>query len=435
MPIAAIPAYLNEDFSDASPGLRFGMYLKLWGVNRRTRALLWTTHDVDYAVRGQQHDEREVNVENKVSALEEAKVLGERDKACMKALVERQLTLAQAIPNLLRLNAKSIAPFTTGLGNEHPLENGFAFLNPYGLPYLPGSGVKGVLRQAARELASGEWGDAKGWNDEERFPLMQGKGEKRKSVMNKHNEPVMLSLLDILFGRESEDGDSEHLHGTLSFWDAIPQIKGDNLMVEIMTPHQSHYYQQKSDRKSGASVSPHDSGSPTPISFLTVPPGSTFSFFVTCDRDLLGRHAPELMQNERWKTLLRATFEHAFEWLGFGAKTAVGYGAMESDAMGEARRKNDEERRAHHVAEAKLAEEARQEAEATPWPGARLKFNRANKSLSAEKGGKMATVGAPKAERMLASLPSEVRKKVETNQYVTATAYVSGYVLVRIEIA
>lgn len=40
---------------------------------------------------------------------------------------------------------------------EHLLENGFAFLNPYGLPYLPGSGVKGVLRQAAREVDKKSW--------------------------------------------------------------------------------------------------------------------------------------------------------------------------------------------------------------------------------------------------------------------------------------
>ena len=30
MPIAAVPAYLGTDFSSASPGLRFGMYLPIW---------------------------------------------------------------------------------------------------------------------------------------------------------------------------------------------------------------------------------------------------------------------------------------------------------------------------------------------------------------------------------------------------------------------
>lgn len=30
MPIAAVPAYLRRDFSTASPGMRFGMYLPIW---------------------------------------------------------------------------------------------------------------------------------------------------------------------------------------------------------------------------------------------------------------------------------------------------------------------------------------------------------------------------------------------------------------------
>ena len=37
MAIAAVPSYLGKDFSKASPGLRFGMYLPLWGVNTLVR--------------------------------------------------------------------------------------------------------------------------------------------------------------------------------------------------------------------------------------------------------------------------------------------------------------------------------------------------------------------------------------------------------------
>jgi CRISPR-associated protein Cmr6 len=44
------------------------------------------------------------------------------------------------------------------------------------------------------------------------------------------------------------------------FWDVIPQIEGDSLMVEIMTPHPKRYYQDAS--------TPHESGQPSPISFL-----------------------------------------------------------------------------------------------------------------------------------------------------------------------
>lgn len=313
MPIAAVPAYLGTDFSSASPGLRFGMFLPLWGVNRRTGQLLWSTSDIDHAVRGQQREEREIKVENKTSALQQACKLSSHDKGTMRALAARQSHAAQSTPCVLTLDALATAPFTTGLGNEHPLENGFAFLNPYGLPYLPGSGVKGVVRQAARELASGEWGDSQGWSHEKIHLL--GK--------------IELSTIDALFGLEGKDGDSDHVRGALSFWDALPQIPGDSLAVDIMTPHQSHYYQQKNDRKSGGSTNPHDSGAPNPISFLTLPPGTGFAFHVVCDSVHLERLAPDLAHDQRWQTLLTAAFEHAFEWLGFGAKTAVGYGAMQ----------------------------------------------------------------------------------------------------------
>ncbi|MEW6039543.1 MAG: type III-B CRISPR module RAMP protein Cmr6, partial [Pseudomonadota bacterium] len=151
-----------------------------------------------------------------------------------------------------------------------------------------------------------------------------------------------LSVVDILFGLEPKNGDTEQLRGALTFWDVIPQIKGDSLMVEIMTPHQKHYYQD--------GQSPHDSGQPTPISFLTVPPGSGFAFHVQCDLAHLKRISPELATDGQWKKLIEAAFEHAFQWLGFGAKTAVGYGAMQED---------DNVRKAREEAAAKQAEEER----------------------------------------------------------------------------
>jgi CRISPR-associated protein Cmr6 len=326
MPIAAVPEYLGKDFSQASPGLRFGLYLPLWGINQRTQALNWSTHDITYEVRGQQQQEREVKKENKVTALQQACALSPVDKKIGKAMLERQNASisGMASTQVLRLQATAIAPFTTGLGNEHPLENGFAFLNPYGLPYLAGSGVKGVLRAAANELASGQW-DTKEWHHAE---------DLRHEVHNKQGQRIFdASDLDVLFGSEALNGEN-HLRGVLSFWDVIPQIEGNSLMVEIMTPHQSHYYQGK---EVAGSTSPHDSGSPNPISFLTVPPNSSFAFHVVCDTARLQNLAPDLAADDRWKALLTEAFEHAFAWLGFGAKTSVGYGSMTRDEKAEAK--------------------------------------------------------------------------------------------------
>ncbi|WP_172599984.1 type III-B CRISPR module RAMP protein Cmr6 [Sulfuricystis multivorans] len=365
--------------------------------------------------------------------------LNDHDQDGMRALVTRQRAAftARAGQEMgLAICATATAPFTTGLGNEHPLENGFAFLWPYGLPYLPGSGVKGVVRRAAEELASGMWGDKKGWNKDAAYPLMRCKSNgELEEVKDDRGNPILLSVLEVLFGREPPPGDSNAVRGALAFWDVIPEIAGNALMVEIMTPHQSHYYQEKRERKSGDSVSPHDSGQPNPIAFLTVPPGSTFCFHVVCDVAHLARltrnkldGAPDLLVegNSHWTTLLAAAFEHAFQWLGFGAKTAVGYGAMESAPMRAARL--DERKRQAEEERALREQEA-----AVAWPGARLKFNRANKALTAEKDGKTAIALAPRGEELLSSLPAEIREKVETNQFVKVMAHVAGQTLVRVE--
>lgn len=328
MSIAAVPGYLGQDFNEASPGMRFGPYFKGWEPGFRMP-------------------------KDKVPAVKPAAPLGPHAKV-VKHLRDRQKMLADSLAPgaLLCLDAQATAPFTTGLGNEHPLENGFAFLNPYGLPYLPGSGVKGVLRQAARELAGGEWGDKRCWRDGQLYPLLTGSDEARKPVCDKGDQPVVLSMADVLFGRETADGDSVHVRGSLSFWDVIPQIAGDALHVEIMTPHQSHYYQWKKDRQGNPiPESPHDSRPPVPIAFLTVPPGSGFTFHVLCDLAHLQRLAPELAaldpatRKPHWQGLVTAAFEHAFAWLGFGAKTAVGYGAMARDSKSEQRREKEREER------------------------------------------------------------------------------------------
>lgn len=350
MPIAAVPEYLGKDFKTASPGQRFGIYLPIWtarvdqegDVRKRAEAKSREGDEVvallgqgmDTAIAALRKRERkplaglwDKNDFAARQAWKEVCAFTTEDSKRMQALLIRQQAQSCTISTdqLLRLHATAVAPFTTGLGNEHPLENGFAFLNPYGLPYLPGSGVKGVLRLAANELASGEWA-ASDWSQDLRHEVHDKNG---KRLFN-------ASDIDVLFGSEALEGEN-HLRGVLSFWDVIPQIEGTSLMVEIMTPHQSHYYQKQKD---APVISPHDSGSPKPISFLTVPPNSSFAFQVVCDSTRLQHLAPDLATNERWKVLLTEAFEHAFEWLGFGAKTSVGYGAMDRNEQAEAKLAN-----------------------------------------------------------------------------------------------
>lgn len=295
---AAVPRHLGNDFNHCPPGHRFGLYFSVW------------------------KDDWSINKEEKGAALEQTLKLPQESVSQLDALRRRQTILLDVYPEATRLSieAKTTAPFATGLGLEHPLENGFAFLNPYGLAYLPGSAIKGVLRRAAEELA-GELieSERKGWAE---------------------------AAITALFGLESEDYQKEHQRGALTFWDAIPKPARNRLGIEVMTPHYGGYYQ--------GVTTPHDAGQPNPIVFLVVPPGSEFSFHVTCDQ---ARLPAEL--TDTWQDLMRVAFEHAFEWLGFGAKTAVGYGAMQRNL--EAERRAAEER-AKRDAEARRQREANKEA-------------------------------------------------------------------------
>ncbi|MCY4212627.1 MAG: type III-B CRISPR module RAMP protein Cmr6 [Gammaproteobacteria bacterium] len=308
VPTAAVPKYLGSRFKQVSPGLRFGMYLELWRS--------------DYSLEDK----------GKTGALKSVAKLSIDDRKLIDGIAARQEALARAKQGdeKLSIMATTVSPLVMGMGIEHPLENGFAFLNPYGLPYLPASSVKGVIRRAAEELASGRWGETQGWSRE---ALDDCSG----------------SMIDLLFGAEPASGSQNHAQGALSFWDVIPSPSGERLDVEVMTPHQTHYYQDGEP--------PHDSGNPNPIAFLAVPPSSACAFHMVCDLARLQRQTADLNEAPCWKALLEAAFEHAFLWLGFGAKTAVGYGAMKRDREQEDRIRQREEARERDERKAKERQE------------------------------------------------------------------------------
>ena len=418
MPIAAVPGYLESDLSSASPALRFGMYLPIWteradqkrevreraekkGHEGQALKQRLVSDGMDAVIKDLVQRERlpglwDKNEQEGRTAWKEIVDLTSDDQIRMKALVGRQAALFQTMTGGtgLELVAQSTAPFTTGLGNEHPLENGFTFLNPYGLPCLPGSGVKGVIRRAAEELAHRDFFENdSGWTLPAIWHLFgfeawpASKGREKDAVWKdwvggfSASREEIDAYLDAVLDENTEARrkpkrrileapcpmrallQEQHLHvrGALEFWDVIPQINGKKLAVEIMTPHHSHYYQNKTH---AGSTSPHDSGNPNPISFLTVPPGSDFVFHVRCDHRRLSRCAPELATDGCWHTLLKAAFEHAFEWLGFGAKTAVGYGALKRDLAGEERSRREREKRERAERERVAQEQAEKEAEA-----------------------------------------------------------------------
>lgn len=164
--------------------------------------------------------------------------------------------------------------FVTGLGRNHPVENGFAWRHDLGTPHIAGSSLKGLVRAYARDWA--------GLDDE---------------------------TLERIFGPKPEAGLAI---GSVVFLDSLP-TEPVVLDADVKTPHYGPWYQGETN------AIPADWHSPTPIPFLTVAPDQTFVFAV------LPRNQLNQQDQEDCKDAADLLKE-ALETLGAGAKTAVGYG-------------------------------------------------------------------------------------------------------------
>ncbi len=420
---AAVPKGVAEtagNFSEAAPGHRFNLYFPIW------------------------RDDWSADNNHKKDAIKDCTRIRPRVAEVLDGMRTRQQALFATYPEGLRIEAVSTAPFATGLGNEHPVENGFAFLTPYGLPYLAGSGVKGVLRRAAEELAlfPGEYGvaaevaptlldvwwlfgfegTAGAWwplTSKEREKLPEDTQQRRAQIRSsfKAHLATLAARPDLpawicrvlppgkdrapyldnpgLFLEGIDDLRQKiHTRGALTFWDVFPKPPRNALIVEIMTPHYTDYYQNGG--------TPNDAGQPTPIPFLAVPSESRFDLHVICEPHFL----PDALR-PTWKSLLRGTFDHAFAWLGFGAKTAVGYGTMVGPAGQKSAGSTAQESR-------DLASSAggSQQPTTQRWPSVALKINPGSGELSVTHLGQTARAGHPEAQRLRESLPPDLQQRL-----------------------
>ena len=352
MNVPAVPKYVRDaagGFGGIPPGHRFNLYFPLW------------------------RDDWQLDKNGKAAALRECRKLGDA-AAPLEALLARQQTLAEALTEDHRhiIEGRSTSPFATGLGLEHPVENGFAFLSPYGLPYLAGSGVKGVLRRAAEEL------------------------------LDDGEEGVTHTVIAALFGHEERRGalppdqeERRNAHrGALTCWDVFPVPPKGELDVEIMAPHFTHYYQPEKGKEHLAT--PHDAGKPNPIPFLSVPARSGFRFVITCEPALL---PPDIGD---WKAVIQKIIQHTFDWLGFGAKTAVGYGVLEEDlAAAETRQRNEDAARQRATQVAKAVRLASLSPEAQEMETARACMATFRSAFESEKAKGKYKAGSPIDEKRL----------------------------------
>lgn len=188
-----------------------------------------------------------------------------------------------------------------GLGNESIYETAITLHHIYGIPYVPGSALKGIVRSylILEKFSKNENGDIDLKNAESRALKDQG-------------------FCDV-FGCPKESFYGESRQGRVVFFDSLP-LSSPRIEPEIMNSHFDEYYSDSSN-----TVPPADYHDPKPIFFLVVK-DTKFEFTVG-------------VKNTDNKSIQKGVFREetplsvAYDWMkkalnehGIGAKTSVGYG-------------------------------------------------------------------------------------------------------------
>jgi CRISPR-associated protein Cmr6 len=189
---------------------------------------------------------------------------------------EQMLDAQGAKKRIARVKARMII----GLGDESVLETAITLHRTYGVPYIPGSALKGLAASYARQRLGEAW--QKGSEAYEAYKIVFG---------------------------DTDDT------GYITFFDAFYKpgtgFKRKTLHPDVITVHHRNYYQNPD-------TPPADWDDPSPVPFLT----ATGSY-------LIALAGSELQEQEAWIEATFAILRHALAEMGIGAKTSSGYGRME----------------------------------------------------------------------------------------------------------
>ena len=183
-----------------------------------------------------------------------------------------------------------------GLGASHPQETSMTLHHIYGIPYIPGSAIKGVTRHWAVLKFAEKFAEQ---NKEDNFDKIIeniAKALEEGKDLNIAVDGVEFKDLINIFGTQKQQG-------KVIFFDVYP-VGNISLKIDIMNPHYPKYY--------SGELPPADYQNPVPIKFLTVE-DTKFQFYLASkDKNLLNKTSQLLLQ--------------AIKNYGIGAKTSLGYG-------------------------------------------------------------------------------------------------------------
>lgn len=171
---------------------------------------------------------------------------------------------------------KNTSPLVIGMGRSNVIENGMTFNRNWGIPIIPASAIKGVVRN---------------------YVLFQ-KGDEEK-------------LIQKYLGSDDDQNPSS---GEIYFLDAyITNTTNPVYKVDIINNHFQPYYEK--------GEAPNDWFNPNPVFFMVLNSNQKFTFTA------FGKNEEALDKVSEW-------LEEALLINGIGGKTAVGYGRLKLDLRG-----------------------------------------------------------------------------------------------------
>ena len=204
-------------------------------------------------------------------------------------------SLEKTEKNFIEISGRMII----GLGAESVLETSIMLHRTYGVPYIPGSALKGLAASFAHRFMG------EGWNKEKKDKV----AKETKAIGKAHK---------LMFGSQDSAG-YVIFHDALYVPDSYKNKPKNPLEIDILTVHHSEYYQE-------GKLAPADWDSPVPIPLLSAQGQYLLA---------VSANSGDSTFDEKMVKLAIEILGLALEQEGIGAKTSSGYGRASLKAYSE----------------------------------------------------------------------------------------------------
>ena len=255
-----------------------------------------------YLKNGDSPDDRKTLLGSAQSALVQNQEFYKIFFDCHKEALQRMEEDETGSVCLRNFTAIPLSRMIIGLGIDNVLETGITLHHTYGVPYIPGSALKGLCAHYCNTVLGAT---------DEKFKMGEWDGKRQIGRSGDYYE--------VLFGNisgqddHSEGGEQGASSGFITFHDALIEEKemSKSLCLDVMTPHHGDYYSGKSEK-------PTDFDDPVPVPYLSVKGG--FFCVLSCE--------DVSEEGQKWLDLAKKILVSALEEWGVGGKTSSGYGRM-----------------------------------------------------------------------------------------------------------